>query len=157
MKTLLKLTSWQRKVLARTLYVLVLFALLLSLLHYRVVFTKTSDPFTFKKFLDHPEKYAGLTVSAMGPYGGSFPGGFFVIHNTLPIKVYYEQVHRSPRFGEVLARGTLHADGSLHAKQVHNYDYNYVWYALSFLTGMVVLVYFFKEWKCTLRGFEERA
>ncbi len=156
MKNFFKLTSLQRKVLAQTLYVVVLFTLLVSLFHYRVAFTK-ADAFTFKKFLDNPKKYDGLVVSVMGPYGGSFPGGFFVIHNKLPIKVYYEPFHDAPRIGEVLARGTLQVDGTLYAKQVHNYDYNYLWYALSFLTGMVVLIYFLKEWKCTLRGFEERA
>ncbi len=146
----------------RSAYVLILLTLVISLLHYQLTFSQ--DSFTLKKFLQEPEKYKGLTKSIMGKYGGSFEGGFWIIYNQMPIKVYYPESkkdfftsYESPYLGEVLARGVLQADGSLLAKQAHNYDYNYVWYGLSFLVGVGALVFFFKEWKITREGFKENA
>lgn len=149
-------------------YILAVLLLATTLAHYAVTYHKG---FTFGDILDSPSSYRGMNLSVTGPYsdynvyngyngyngplGSSTAGAssFYIIYNKKPVRIDYDQPYVPPRWGEVSIYGEVQADGSLHALRVHNYDYNYLLYLLSFLTGIGVLVFFFHEWKITSRGF----
>jgi hypothetical protein len=101
------------------------------------------------------------SLSSSGRQGdsGNSDYSFYVIYNKKPVRIDYQnyeigydQLYVPPRWGEVSLYGQVQADGSLQAWRVHNYDYNYLLYILSFFTGSGVLLFFFHEWKITRRG-----
>lgn len=61
---------------------------------------------------------------------------------------------RKARYGETVVYVIFRKDGMIEGIDYHNYDYNYLLYFLSFIALIVFLVIFFREWKFTLRGFE---
>ena len=142
----------KHKLLVAAGYLLVLCTLIITLTHYYYAFSVGF--FTATNFLDDPPKYHGEIKSTMGPYGGSFDGGFFLIYNKEPIKIMYDQEYTPPRYGEVLVHGKLHREGYIEAIGVHNYDYYYLFYILSLIAGIIVIVLFLKEWKMTWRVFK---
>ncbi len=133
--------------------VLIFLTLVVTLIHYKVSYA--SGYFSIGDFLNNPSRYAGQNKSIKGVYDHSFEGGFFMIKNHKTIRVYFEEEHEPPKFGEVLIYGALQRDGSVIAEGVHNYDYGYFTiYVSSFFAGILVLYYFFKEWKITWRGLQ---
>ncbi|MEK6950821.1 MAG: hypothetical protein AABX13_03820 [Nanoarchaeota archaeon] len=128
-----------------------------TLIHYTVTYHKG---FTFADVLVSPSSYEGMNLSVTGPYGGlGGSGSFYLIYNQKLVRIDYQNYERGhdriyvpPRWGEVSLYGQVQADGSLRAWRVHNYDYNYLLYVLSFFTGIGVLIFFFHEWKITRRG-----
>ena len=131
---------------------LVLVLLGVTLVHYAVA---SDDYFSIDDFLENPAPYQGLYKNVMGPYGGSFDNGFYVIVNHKPVKVHYDQDYTPVRYGEVLVYGIVQEDGSVRAVGVHNYNYGYfVLYVGSIIAGIIILIIFFTEWKITRRGFE---
>lgn len=143
----------KRKPLTLIAYFLVLCTLFLSIILYYEVYKK--DYISVHDFLKNPEENSGYNRSVMGPYGGSFEGGFYVIYNKEPVMVLYDGEYTPPRYGEVLVYGTTNKNGYVDVVGIHNYDYNYFLYAASFLAIIIVLVFFFKEWKITPRGIED--
>ncbi len=133
-------------------YILIALLFLVSLTHYNLVYGQKS--IVVSDFLDSPAAYAQQKKGIMGPYGGTAEDGFYIEYNHRPVHIRYANPYKPPRFGEVLAYGTLQADGSLLAEGVHNYDYNYLIYGLSFIAGIGVLILFFKEWKFVRGRFE---
>lgn len=61
---------------------------------------------------------------------------------------------KEARYGESVVHILRRGDGTFIALGYHNYDYNYLLYFLSFIAFIIFLVIFLKEWKLTLRGFE---
>ncbi len=124
----------------------------LTLLHFQSG-TETKKFFT-KKFSQQPEKLDGVIKTFLAPYGEPSEEGFSIIYNKQKISVHYQKEHEPPRFGEIGVHGVVKKEGHIQALAVHNYDYNYVIYILSFLAGIFVLACFLKEWKITRRGIE---
>lgn len=155
-------------------YVLAILLFITTLAHYAVTY---HNRFTIGDVLASPASYVGMNLSVTGPYGGSdfgsvessavgkgtiatagskAAGSFYVIYNQKPVSVYYNQTYIPPHWGEVSVYGTVQADGSLYARRIHNYNYNYLLYFLSFFAGGGVLLFFLHEWKITWRGIRER-
>ena len=134
----------------RLIYAIILLLFFVLMFYYQTAFKPTTE-----EMLNAPIYYAGNTIHLMGPYGGSLANGFRLIYNHKPIAILYQNKYNPPRYGEVLIEGILLEDGQVYALHVHNYDYNYFIYALSFLAGVAVLICFFCEWRITRRGFED--
>lgn len=141
-----------KNILKITFYITVLALLVISLIHYSVVYDSSFPE--INKFLEEPERFDGLTKQTMGPFAGYTTDGFLIEYNKRLIPVYYDQEYVAPRFGEVIVYGIFHREGYIEAIGVHNYDYNYVIYLISFITIIFVIILFFSEWKITLRGFK---
>ena len=59
------------------------------------------------------------------------------------------------KYGETVVHARRLKNGDIIGIDYHNYDYNYLLYFLSFIAFIIFLAIFFKEWKITLRGFED--
>ena len=138
------------KILFKISYSLTLLLLLLSLVHYHFAY---GDHISFHELIEQPQLYAGMADSFMGKYSHATPDGFVMLQNYHSIIIHYVPDYAPPRFGEVLVYGILNRDGSVTALRVHNYNYNYFIYFASGIVGVMVLIYFFTEWKITWRGF----
>lgn len=141
----------RKRILSRIGYALTFYLLVLSLIHYHFVYNP--NHVSFNEFLSSPQSYAGVRDSFMGPYSHSTAEGFVMLYNHHQITIHYNQEYSPPHFGEVLVHGILNGDGSVTALGVHNYNYNYFIYVVSFFAGVMVIMYFFTEWKITRRGF----
>ena len=62
---------------------------------------------------------------------------------------------RKAKYGETVVHVIYREKGVVEGVDYHNYDYNYILYVVSFFSLFVLLFVFFKEWKLTLRGFED--
>lgn len=135
-------------------YILIVCILIMTLAHYYLVYSVGS--FTMNDFIEDPSCCAGLSKSFMGVYEKPFADGFIIIYNHRPVKVIFNEEYIPPRYGEVSVYGILQQDGSVNAMGVHNYNYNFIIYGISFIAGVFVLFSFFKEWKVTVHGFVRR-
>ena len=133
-------------------YLIVLCIFIVSLMHYYIIEGEGSKAVI--DFMQDPKKYAGETREIMGPYLEPTDQGFIMLYNKQPLRVHYEKEYNPPTYGQVLVYGTLNEAGYIDAIGVHNYNYNYIIYALSFLAGLYVIKVFFTEWKITRRGIE---
>ncbi len=143
-----------KRVLDRIGYMLVILLLFLSLLHHYLTVAKPVLPTS--GFIVSPELYDGLSRPVLGIYAGESSDGFWLRYNQQIIPVHYRQKVSPPRYGQILVYGTFHKEGYIEAHQLHNYNYNYIIYLISFLTFLFVLVLFFSEWKMTGRGMVSR-
>ncbi len=130
--------------------ILILLTLIISLVYFQEVYSSTS----ISNFKQNPETYSGDYKSVMGKYQGKTEGGFILLFNGKEVMVKTDSNHIKPKWGEVLVYGELQEDGTIKAIGIHNYDYNYLIYFFSFIAGIVVLIWFFKDWRLTRRGFE---
>ncbi|MDP3734291.1 MAG: hypothetical protein Q8R37_03605 [Nanoarchaeota archaeon] len=128
--------------------------LILMLFHYYLVYSV--DSFTMNDFMENPSCCAGLYKNFMGVYQKSSADGFIAIYNHHPVKVIFNQEHTPPRYGEISVYGILQQDGTVKAIDVHNYNYNFILYGISFLAGLLVLFSLCTEWSVTARGFVRR-
>lgn len=136
-------------------YILILILVILSLVHYH--FSYVPGHISVYEFLSNPQSSAGLKDSLMGSYSHSTGDGFVMVYNHQLVRVHYTRDYTPPRFGEVLVYGVLNSDGSVTAIGVHNYQYNYFIYAASGIAGIMIIIYFLREWKITGRGVEPHA
>lgn len=144
-------------------YVLAILLFITTLTHYAVTY---HNRFTLGDVLAAPASYVGMNLSVTGPYGGSVEdagrnaaSSFYVIANKKPVRIEYQEPSHPfvpPRWGEVSVYGQVRADGSFYAWRIHNYNYNYLLYVLSLVSGIGVLLFFLYEWKITWRGIGER-
>ena len=141
------------KIVYRVAYVLTLILTLVTLFHYSMI---NKNEFTMGDFIENPAQFAGHYRSITGPFVAQTNDGFFIEFNKHHFQVYYAEPYTPPVLGEVSIYGMLNKDGSITAWRVHNYDYNYILYVLSFFAGISVILYFFSEWKMTARGFFPR-
>ncbi len=146
------------------IYFLILIPFIFSLFHYGLYFgdkEKTLEHFYLK---DGSEEF-GYKRTVMGAYAGEFESdpktGFYLLHNTKKIPVFYLEnyfvdypnSYTPPKYGEVAVYG-YKTNEAIYALSIHNYNYNYVLYFISFFAGLFILAFFFREWKITWRGFE---
>lgn len=136
-----------------TFVTLILLILFLTLVHYNSVYNK--NHLSLNEFLQNPAQFPEHQDSILGPYGGSFEGGFYIIYNKQRLRVLYNQTYTPPKYGEVLVYGIIKKDRSIQAIAVHNYNYNYLLYTISGITGIIIFLIFLKQWKLTLRGFKD--
>lgn len=144
-------------------YTLAIVLFITTLAHYAVTY---HHPFTLGDVMSSPSLYEGINLSVTGPYGGNVEdagrnatSSFYVIANKKPVRIEYQEPSRPfapPHWGEISVYGQVQADGSLYAWRIHNYNYNYLLYVLSLVTGTGVLLFFVYEWKITWRGIRER-
>jgi len=140
------------KLLRRISYILIILLLMFSWGHYYITMAEPVLPTS--GFIENPQLYDGLTRTVLGIYAGPSPEGFVLQYNQRLIPVQYHGKVIPPRYGQILIYGTFHQEGYIEAQQVHNYNYNYLIYFISFLTFLFVLALFASEWKITKRGIE---
>lgn len=143
-----------RKRLIISWFVLIVVLLSLTLFHDSLRTHKYS--FTMHDFLLEPQKYAGQTRNIMGVYQEPTKKGFSIIYNKEKVEIIYDKEHQAPKYGEILIFGELQRDGTVKALGVHNYNYNFLLYLLSFIAGIIIIVVFFREWKLTKKGFVDK-
>lgn len=141
------------QILLRVAYLLTIILTLVTLLHYSII---NKNEFTMNDFFKNPAQFAGQYRSITGPFVAQTEEGFFMEYNKHPFLVHYAEPYSPPRLGEVSVYGTLNEDGSVTALRIHNYDYNYLLYVLSFIAGVSVIIYFLWDWEITLTGFFPR-
>ncbi len=140
------------KLLRHVSYILILLLLVVSVAYHYITIAKPLLPTS--GFIENPQLYDGLTRAVLGIYAGPSPEGFILQYNQRLIPVQYQEEVRPPRYGQILIYGTFHREGYIEAQQVHNYNYNYIIYFISFLTFLFVLALFFSEWKISTGGIE---
>ena len=123
--------------LQRAAYGLMIVLLITTLVHYHIA--------------EGEEEQKEAEESVMGPYKEATQGGFIMVFNKKEIEVIVPYSHPPPILGEVLAYGYLD-QRKMTAIGIHNYNYNYVLYVLSAIAGLLVALYFFKDWKITKGG-----
>lgn len=143
----------KRQTLYRLAYMITFILTVVTLVHYSLV---NKNEFTLGDFFENPVEFAGQYRSLTGPLVAQTKEGFFMEFNKHHFLVHYAEAYSPPRLGEVSVYGRLNEDGSITAWRVHNYDYNYLLYVLSFIAGVFVIIYFWWEWKVTLTGFVPR-
>lgn len=75
-------------------------------------------------------------------------------HSNLKINSSNMPPVRKAKYGETIVYA-VNKDNVIEGIDYHNYDYNYVLYILSFIALIIFLVILFREWKLTLKGFED--
>lgn len=135
-------------------YILIVYILILTLFHYYLVYSAGS--FTMNDFIENHFCCAGFYKNFMGVYLNLYSDGFIVNYNHHPVKIIFNEEYIPPRYGEVSVYGVLQQDGTVKAVDVHNYNYNFILYGISFIAGVMVLFSFFKEWRLTSCGFVSR-
>lgn len=133
-------------------YILVVIIFLVTTIHYLHV--TGSGIFTTGSFFENSESLAGVEKTFLGTYKGSFKDGFLLEYNKRMIPFYYDKEVKPSRYGNTIVYGIIQKDGRIKAIDVHNYNYNYVIYFTSLITGILVLVLFLKEWKITTGGLK---
>jgi len=144
------------KVLYKILYILI-FTLFLTLWLYENIssVSRSNERFTIKKYLDDPEKWGDKkNIEKMGFIVNISSNHFYFDWDGTMVKVQGSGVEKAV-LGETIVLLNFNKDGTIELVDYHNYDYNYVLYALSFLALIIAMVIFFKEWKFTRRGFED--
>lgn len=146
-------------------YFLILITFIFSLVHYGL-YLGDKEKVLGSFYLNNGSEEFGYKRTVMGAYAGEFENipekGFYMMHNTEKIPVFYLSDYTFvdslfgyvlPRYGEVEVYGYV-TDTAIYALSIHNHDYNYVLYFLSFCVGIFILAVFFREWEITRRGFE---
>ena len=137
---------------AGSIFILLLLIYLLYL--YNITFNSKS--YSTQEFLNNPTLAHDEIKTIMGIYVDSFDGGFQVLYNHQLVTIYSDRVYEPPQWGEVNVKGIFHANGTITAINVHNYNYNYWLYFFSAIAGLFVIILFFYEWEITLKGIKER-
>ncbi len=129
--------------------------LMLFLFAYDNYFTnnRSKNNFTVNNYLANPKEYGGLQLEALGVIGNISENYFYFDMGGRSIKVFGSGIKR-PVLGETLVFLDYRKDGVIKLIDYHNYNFNYVLYAVSFLSVIIFILIFFKEWKITLRGFK---
>jgi hypothetical protein len=133
-------------------YIIVLCLFLLSIFYYQLAIEEKF--FTTEIFFEHPGKLRLVNKTFIGPYIAPTKEGFLMTYNKKTLPIYYSGNHEPPHYGEVVVYGVATKEGYIKAFKVHNYNYNYIIYLLSFFAGIFVLFVFFKEWKITKEGLK---
>jgi hypothetical protein len=140
-------------VLIKIWYVLV-FVLLIGLLLYgdnhnlhRV------ERFNLDKYLDGSGVYEGHKGQRFGKIVNISQDHFYFDIGSHTIKIMGSGVEGAV-YGETVLFIDFRGDGVMELINHHNYDYNYLLYIISFFAFLVFLFIFFKEWRITIRGFE---
>lgn len=104
----------------------------------------------------HPEIYDGKKIILDEVKIVKSDDGFFVRKDRLILKVKYPDSQRQTS-GMVSVEGILRInEGYIEAAQVHYHRKLYFKYLLSPAGFAVLLYFFFKDWRITKRGAEER-
>jgi len=102
-----------------------------------------------EKFKADPLKYEGEIFQVTGKVGVVVDGKFYFDDKHLIIGSDVEAAK-----GGVTKLKLLVKDSKLYLLDYHNHDYLNFEIGLSVFALLIALVYFFREWKVTLRGFE---
>lgn len=137
-------------------YFLIQITFIFSLVHYGL-YLRDNEKVLESFYLDNGREEFGYKRTVMGAYAGELEGGlrngFYLMHNTKKMLVFYSEDYMPHQYGEVAVYGYI-TNEAIYALSVHNYNYNYVLYFISFFSGLFILAFFFREWKMTRRGFE---
>jgi len=141
-------------VLTRIWYVL-LFILVVGLFFYDNINSRYKAEYglTLNKYLENPQKYGGYKGQHFGRIININQDYFYFDVGDSHIKVIGSGVKKSV-YGDTLVFINHKKDGTMKLIDYHNYNYNYLLYLVSFFALIIFVVVFFKEWKVTLRGFE---
>ena len=108
--------------------------------------------FTLDNYLQNPQMYGKYTDERFGRVINISSDHFYFNLGDRIIKVYGHGINKAI-YGESAVFLSYNKDGRIEMIDYHNYDYNYLVYAISFLALIVFIVIFFKEWRITSRGF----
>ncbi|MBI3034760.1 hypothetical protein HYY71_00410 [Candidatus Woesearchaeota archaeon] len=119
-----------KKKIMDVVFYIVIFLLTLGVFIYDnlVIAKEANDKFTFDSYLKKPNKY----------------GGKHKVEGSIKRHV----------LGESAAYLDFKKNGTIELIEYHNYNYNYILYAVSFVALLMFIALFFNEWKPTLRGFK---
>jgi len=140
--------------LSRIWYALV-FILVISLLLYDKAHSMdltNPNRQSLKQYLENPQLYGGYNAERFGKIVNISKGYFYFNIGDKSLKIYGSDI-KKPVLGETVLFLNYRKDGRIELIDHHNYNYNYVLYAISVFSLMVFILILFKEWKITPRGF----
>ena len=105
-------------------------------------------------YYSNPEKYGGYKRQNFGKVINISRDSFYFDLGEADIKVLGSGVKKDV-YGETVAFLDYGKDGNIRLIDYHNYDYNYFLYFISLFALIVFVVFLFKEWKITLKGFKD--
>lgn len=114
---------------------------------------KAKEGFTITNYLENPQKYGNYKAEGIAKIINISQDHFYANWYNSDIKVLGSGI-KEATLGETDVFLKFRKDGVIELINYHNYNYNYLLYAISFLALIVSLIIFFKEWKFTWRGFE---
>ena len=115
---------------------------------------ESEEGFTVKNYIKDPEKHGNFISERMVKIYSVSQDHFYFDAGNLSLKVVGSNVQK-PVLGETVVYLNFRKDGVIELIDYHNYDYNYFLYGISVIALLIFLILFFKEWKLTLRGFED--
>ena len=140
----------------RRIQYLIIFLLILSLFAYENVisYDKRTEEFGLENYMSNPEKYGGYEKQHFGTITEIHDDYFYFNSIQGELKVYGKGVEKA-KFGETVFLLRYRKDGVIELVDYHNYNYNYFLYFISFVALIIFLYIFFREWRFTLKGFED--
>ena len=108
--------------------------------------------FRLDNYLQDHAKYGGYQGERLAKIVNISEDYLYIRTEGKILKVYGKGV-KMPILGESVFFLDFGKDGNIRMIAYHNYDYNYLLYAVSFVSLVVFAVIFFKDWKFTRGGF----
>jgi len=105
-------------------------------------------------FLKDPAKYDGIATEHQSNIFNVTDDSFMLRSGSSFVTVKYPDV-RYPKYGTLNFMGYYRKEGYIEATRIKYNDYNYGKYLMSFIGLFLFLAMFFREWKLTMRGFED--
>ena len=147
--------EFKLKILIRIWYILVFIFLIGLLVHENVKNIDNSrDGFSLNNYYENPQKYGDVKFERMGKITKINQDHFYFDLGNVNIKIFGSGV-KKPILGETVVYVIYRKDGIIQLIDYHNYNFNYLLYAISIVALFVLIIIFFKEWKITARGFED--
>lgn len=143
-----------KKKIMDVVFYIVIFLLTLGVFIYDnlVIAKEANDKFTFDSYLKKPNKYGNKQLEIMGIVTNISQNYFYFDVGSKELKV--EGSIKRHVLGESAAYLDFKKNGTIELIEYHNYNYNYILYAVSFVALLMFIALFFNEWKPTLRGFK---
>ncbi len=104
-------------------------------------------------FAKNPEKYDGMITEHQMQVYNITNESFMARFGDDSILVKYQNAQK-PKFGMLTVLGYYKKEGYIQAIKIRYNNYNNGKYILSVFGLFLFLIIFFREWKITLRGFE---
>ena len=147
--------EFKLKILMKIWYFLVFLLLIGLLVHENVKNIDNSrDGFSLKNYYENPQKYGDVKFERMGKITKINQDHFYFDLGNVNIKIFGSGVKKSI-LGETVVYVIYRMYVLIQLIDYHNYNFNYLLYVISIVALFVFIIIFFKEWKITVRGFED--
>lgn len=141
------------KILAKAGYFFAFILLVSFWLYHNLHHSNPERSFNLRNYTQNPQKFAGQ-YEQFGKIINISQDHFYFSAGGESIKVFGSGI-KTPVYGETVIFVDYRKDGRIELIDYHNYNYNYILYALSLLALIIFIVIFFREWRITLRGFRD--